>query len=477
MIRKIVFPFGIVLILGSAYFLTLAPGLSWANGGADGGDFITAVHVNGVPHPTGYPLYLVIAKLFQWIPIGTLAFRTNLLSAFCTILAALLVYQTIFYFQKESKYGCISAAFAALIFGLSPLVWSQAVITEVYGLQSLLTIGILYQTIRMGNKPYEDFLRGLLFGLALGNHLTTLLLLPLLFVDSEELKISAMPHLLKCFLGLLTGAAVYLILPFRAAHQPAVNWFNPVTFNSFYQLVSGYLYQSYFSVNLALERARAWAGILVENFSLPVVAIGIFTVLDSKEHKKLILLSAWIFLAYGLFALFYASYDSFVYLIPTILAFSLWVGLSVDRILSYINERSQNRGWYLLPLLILFLIIRIYVVLPKVDASNDDRAELFGQAVLDTVPENALIFTNDDQATFALWYFRFGEDRRVDTSVISEGLLSYAWYRQSLRTTYSNLEIPELPNLTAYRLIFSNSNRPYCFINGQEKTKINCYHF
>ena len=147
--QKILFPVGISLILGLAYSLTLAQGLSWANGGADGGDLITAAFVNGIPHPTGYPLYLLIAKIFQMLPISNLAFRTNLLSAFRTIFAAVLVYQTINLFQKEKKYGRISAALAALLFGLSPLIWSQAVITEVYGMQSLLTIGILYQTVRM----------------------------------------------------------------------------------------------------------------------------------------------------------------------------------------------------------------------------------------------------------------------------------------------------------------------------------------
>ena len=474
MIRKSFFPLGIVVILSLAYGLTIAPGLSWANGGADGGDLITAAAVNGVPHPTGYPLYLLIAKLFQWLPAGNLAFRTNLLSAVCTILAALLVYQTILFFKKEEKYGSIAAIAAALMFALSPLVWSQAVIAEVYALQSLLTIGILYQTISMGNKPYEDFFRGSLFGLALGNHITAIFLLPLLFLDKEEFHVSSKSHLLVRMSSLMVGAAIYLILPFRAADQPAINWFNPVTLDSFFKLVSGSLYQSYFSVGYMVERARGWAGILIESFSIPAVVIGIYSLLDRENFKRYKLLVAWVFLIYGLFALFYVSHDSYVYLIQTILAFSLLIGLSIDRFIGYMIDRWHKSGWILFPLLIVFFIFRINSVAPKVNASNDDRAELFGQSVFDTVPEYAMIFTKDDQSTFALWYFHFAEDKRLDTNVIAEGLLGFDWYRQSLRKTYPSLGIPEIPNLAPINLIDQNPDRPYCFIEFPETIKINC---
>ncbi|HMB21839.1 MAG TPA: DUF2723 domain-containing protein, partial [Anaerolineales bacterium] len=75
------------------YSLTLAPGLTWANFGSDGGDLIAAAATGGVAHPSGYPLYLLLARLFQVIPIGTLAFRTNLLSATAITLAAILVFE------------------------------------------------------------------------------------------------------------------------------------------------------------------------------------------------------------------------------------------------------------------------------------------------------------------------------------------------------------------------------------------------
>lgn len=471
---KIISPIAIVLLLLSVYCFTLAPGLSWANGGADGGDLIAAAAINGVPHPTGYPLYMLLAKLFQSFPIGNLAYRTNLFSACCTCLAAIMIYVTVNRLLSGQKYFRISATVAALAFGLSPLVWSQAVISEVYGLQSLLTINILYQTLFIGEKPFENFMRGIIFGLALGNHITTVFLLPFLLIEKSRIKIFSNSKLLLRIIGLLVGLSIYLILPLRAMNNPAINWFNPVTFESFYQLVSGQLYQSYFSASYMIDRTRAWAGLLIENFSIPGVVIGIYSILDSENNKRFNLLVAWVFLVYGLFALFYASYDSYVYLIQTILAFSLWIGLGIDKFINYVMGRWCNAGWILFPLLILFFILRITFVMPKVNASADNRATEFGKHILELSPVNAMIFTKDDQSTFSLWYFHFAENQRPDIKVISEGLLGFDWYRQSLRTTYSSLRIPEISNLAPFHLIDQNPDRPFCFIEYPKTMKINC---
>jgi hypothetical protein len=474
---KIIPPIAIGLLLLSVYCFTLAPGLSWANGGADGGDLIAAAAINGVPHPTGYPLYMLLAKLFQSFPIGNLAYRTNLLSACCTCLAAIMIYVTVNRLLSGQKYFRIAAIVAALAFGLSPLVWSQAVISEVYGLQSLLTIIIFYQTLFICEKPFENLVRGIIFGLALGNHITTVFLLPFLLVENSRIKIFPSSKLLLRIIGLLVGSSIYLILPLRAMNNPAINWFNPITLESFYQLVSGQLYQSYFSASYVIDRTRAWAGLLVENFSIPGVVIGIYSLLDSGNNKRFNLLVAWVFLVYGLFALFYASYDSYVYLIQTILAFSLWIGLGIGRFISYIMDRWCNAGWILFPLLILFFILHITFVVPKVNASTDDRATEFGKYVNEISPVNAMIFTKDDQSTFSLWYFHFAENQRPDIKVISEGLLEYDWYQQSLRTTYPNLIVPKLSNLSPYKLIINNSRYPYCLVRDSESLQINCFQY
>ena len=75
--------FGLVATVAFAvYAITLAPGITWENLGGDGGDLITAAFTWGIPHPSGYPTYLLGLRGFALVfPFGDEAFRANLFSA------------------------------------------------------------------------------------------------------------------------------------------------------------------------------------------------------------------------------------------------------------------------------------------------------------------------------------------------------------------------------------------------------------
>ncbi len=66
----------------AVYLATLAPTLSWRNEGRDGGDLVSAICTLGIPHPPGYPTYVLLGRLFALLPIGDAAYRANLMSAF-----------------------------------------------------------------------------------------------------------------------------------------------------------------------------------------------------------------------------------------------------------------------------------------------------------------------------------------------------------------------------------------------------------
>ncbi len=472
---KYIFPFLVFASLFLLYSYTLAPGISWANGGVDGGDLITAAVVNGVPHPTGYPLYMILAKLFQYMPIGNFAYRTNLLSAFCTSLSSVVMYLTIQRILVNNKFSVISALITAFVFGLSPLVWSQAVIAEVYGLQSLLTTIILYQTFFWGNTSSDNLVRGISIGLSLGNHITTVLLIPFLFIENNKIKLFSPSKISLRILGVLLGLSVYLILPIRAMNNPEINWNDPITFNSLFQLISGKIYQSYFSAQFIFDRIRTWGGILIKQFGILGIFTGILTLVHNQGQKEYKLSVLWIFISYGTFSLIYTSYDSYVYLIQTIIAFSLLIGLGFQTLLSYIVPH-WNFAKIGLPFLLVVLIVRrISIVIPEVDASKDNRAIEFADQILRASPENAIIFTEDDQSTFTLWYYHYAEKKRPDILIVSEGLLEYGWYIQTLKDNYPSLSLSSDNSSTPFILIQNNKEKPYCFIRNAEQLDFACY--
>jgi hypothetical protein len=483
-------PPGILVIsLALIYFMTLAPGLTWANQGSDGGDLITAAATGGVAHPTGYPVYLLLARFFQLLPIGSLAFRTNLMSAVVTVMVALLVYDLVSRFSPASKgnQNWLAGLASAYAFGLSPLVWSQAVITEVYALHALFVILILYLSssdlsLHFGQKRL-DCLLGFTFGLAIGNHVTSILLFPILPVFSSKQtvkgRIDQQPDKYS-FLRRLTwlgmGLLGYLTLPLRALSQPPVNWGNPLTLDGFGWLVSGKLYQDQlFALKLSAvwSQVQAAAALLIEQFGIPGLIVGLVGLVVFYRSSRLYRNTIWIVFAFIAFAIIYATYDSYMYLIPAFLCFAIWIGLGVGGLLDMFVQRFRQIGTVGGLIFILYLFILAGNHWYQVDASQDLRAENFGKEVLVQIPANAIVFAKGDKAIFAMWYFHYALHNRPDIAVVATDLLHFDWYQKTLHTNYPNLTLHgPFPFVTT--VTEANPEHPACFIEYIQSTDIHC---
>ncbi|MEW5829993.1 MAG: DUF2723 domain-containing protein [Chloroflexota bacterium] len=472
----------VVLAVGlfSIYLATLAPGLTWANDGADGGDLITAAATGGVPHPSGYPVYLLVARLFQFIPIGPLAFRTNLLSALAAVAASLLAYGIVTRLPDSPSAGDrLAGFFAGLSFGLSPILWSQAVITEVYTLHAAFVALAIFLALRPPPRVPErlDRLRGLVSGLAVGNHLTAVFLLPVALLGgwSADRKI-AWKSLGRVSAWLGAGLLVYLTLPLRALSRSPVNWGNPVSLENFLWLVTGELYQGrLFDIGFAevLQRLQAIAALLVRQFDLPGISLALIGLIYFFKPTRLYFVTLYIAAVFSLFTVFYTSFDSYVYLIPVFLSFSIWIGLGIGglaRAAGRFARSYRTLAWFLLPVFFLSLAVSRW---PQVDASRDTRAGAFGARMMDSLPENAVIFADGDRAIFALWTFHFALGQRPDLTVIATDLIHFDWYAESLRETYPSTNFPEAI-LWKNSIIQANPSRPICDISYFSSEDYSC---
>ena len=498
-----IIPVALAFSLGAVYAATLAPGLSWVNNGADGGDFISAVATGGVPHPTGYPTYLLLTGVLRNLPMGSLALRMNLFSAVCMLSAVLLVYAAVVRFLSSRRLNWLAGASAALAFGLSPLVWSQAVITEVYGLQTLFVALIVYLwsygiTLKPDRLIYYDITTGLLAGLALGNHLTSLFLLPLVFsmggAFTNENPETARGFknglfgwkvnwvaLARRFGAFLAGLLVYLALPLRAMTRPPVNWGDPVTLKNFLALVSGRLYSGLvFTLpwNDLLPRLQYWAHLLSDQFGWLGLAVLIYGLLfnHTENIKNIFPGLAWLFIIYSVFSIGYNSYDSDVYLIPAFLAASIWLGLGALELVEWASRRARRLSIIMGCVVLIGLIVPAVFHYPQVDASHDNRAADFGQAVFRSAPAGAIIFTEGDQATFALRYFQYVLHQRADVTLVVADLMPYDWYRTGLAYTYPALHVPGQAGTDwSGVLIQANPGRPVCLVSYLQAAEISCH--
>lgn len=477
--------FSAMLIL---YWITLAPGLTWANGGADGGDLITAAATGGVAHPSGYPVYLLLARLFQYLPIGALAFRTNLLSAVLTALTTVVIYWLVIRSPHSPVRGNVLAGLiAGAAYGLSPLAWSQAVITEIYALHALIVALILFLLLGEQNSK-NDLMLGLALSLGMGNHLTTVFLLPPAILisalrsrsDDRQLTRSInWPALGRVFAAFAVGLLAYASLPMRALSHPPVNWGNPITLENFWWLVSGAVYRDRVLAlppEMIVSRLQSAAGMFAEQFGWLGLLIGFYQLFVNATLSRSLWLTVWVALVNLVFSLTYATVDSYVYLLPFFLAFAIWIGFGSGQIMDALRQRKQALGALIGVLLALYFMIMAVSNYSRVDASQDERAETFGRAVISEAPPNALILADGDQAIFALWYFHFALKERPDLIVIAGGLLPYDWYRTSLQQTYPALIVPTggLSSLSAEALFESNALRPACRVSAEQNLLIIC---
>lgn len=206
------------------YWLTVMPNI----GLNDDGEMATAALHFGVMHPSGYPLWTILAGLFSnLIPFGNGSFKINLFSGLCTALAVgifslVSLNSTRWMGVKKLPATILSVAFTLTMAWVTP-VWSHAVVGKgLYALHVCLMMTLLMLCYVWIRRPYwkNAFVWIVfLFCLGMSNHHTTLALafLPLLVI----LLLHAELFWEYAIYGLLLASGLYLGFAYLS-HLPDV---------------------------------------------------------------------------------------------------------------------------------------------------------------------------------------------------------------------------------------------------------------
>jgi hypothetical protein len=266
---KHILAFAAGLICLVAYILTLHPTVTFM----DSGELAAACASFGIPHPTGYPLFLILGYIFTLLPFSqSPVYSLNLMSAVMSAasvtvffyvscqLVGSLKFSAVKKVQKQKK-GKLSPAafvlteniliwtsfFTALVFGFSRTFWSNALSVEVYPLHALLVMVIVYYCIRISItlKEQNKKLWALLFvftGLSFANHMTTIFIVPgiiyIYYLQWKENRMFAKSALHLLYL-VIPGILLYLILIIRATGEPYLNWSDPQSIGNLLHHVTG----------------------------------------------------------------------------------------------------------------------------------------------------------------------------------------------------------------------------------------------
>ncbi len=460
-----------------ALFGTMAPGLAWEHYGDDGGELTVAVATLGVPHPSGYPFYIVLGhlfcRLFGWA--GEPAFCTNLLSVAAggAAAAAAVAISLVVNRRLRLDLPLWAVAVLATLGTLGTTLWSQAVITEVYVLHTALTlwtvalVGQWHEAVREG-RPAGNRLwaAGLVWGLALGVHLTAGfiafgLALLVLATDKQVFRRRAFWAAAATCLGVVL--LLYGLLPVLARRNAPVNWGYIRSWPDLIEHVSGaqYRYRMFvFSGRDLVDRARnLFLPLLARQWgqgSLGLLALAVLWGLwactwggtsASRSYARR-LGAGWVLLWFptAFYSLNYNIDDLPPYFTTTFaflgLLFPVAAGAAV-RLLGRWNRHGRDR----LAVVGLACLIPLYGVGKQVDRlslRHHQTATEYGRRAFAAMPPGSLVVSDYDGRTNALLYERWlGRGRDSGTVVVLRTMLAKRWYRDHLRDLYPDVNIPE----------------------------------
>ena len=155
------------------YVRTLAPDMLYA----DSAEFQALSYVVGITHTTGYPVYVLLGKIFgSLMPFGSFAYRINLLSAIYAAGTLSGVY-LLGRFITSSRVGPV---LGSIVLGITYSFWSQAVIAEVYTLATLAMTWSVFCLWRWQEDPAQrgGWVLAALLLLGLGVHTVVELIVP-----------------------------------------------------------------------------------------------------------------------------------------------------------------------------------------------------------------------------------------------------------------------------------------------------------
>ena len=416
------------------YCATLMPDVGFW----DTAEFQTVGPVLGLAHPTGYPAFTLLAWLASVVfaPLGNEALRANLLSAVLGAGAAGLVTATVALLTRR----WLIAVGAGAALALSSEAWRVSLHADPHALHLFLVALLLFVLAVWSERvtaaePADRWLvaAAIVFGVALGNHALTFLLVPgiallLLIVQPGLLR---QPRLvLGCAAALAaTTVAFYLYLPIRSAMNPPLDYANPQTWDGFRYLVFAEQFRGSFQAPPDLLTGLSFvAGTsLIELGLIAVVAALGVVAAWTRRPGMVVLLLGWLVVGW-LFALVYVNADIGRYYLVPLLSLAVLGGLGADALWDMAAASIRGRlsrmamaaaGAVILLSPLTFVVAGRYA---EVDESHDTGGRDWLSAMVERLPPNALVISWWSYST-TLWYGQYAEGLRPDVTVIDDSTI------------------------------------------------------
>ncbi len=441
------------------YSITLCPAVFWW----DSGELIANVAVLGIPHRPGFPIYLILAKLFSFLPLWSFALRVNLMSAFCAALSLAVLYKVfrsvagVFFPETANQRTLVlfPGLFSLLVFGFTYSFWIQSVRAEVYSLNALFFSLLLYLCIRylIRGGLKHVYLFFFLLGLGLGNHHLSLLstvpalgILMLTCAGQPVLRWSRIPF---CGIFLLLGFSVYLYLPIRSLAHPPLAWGDVSSVSS----SAGSVFALENLRNMNFEFISNLTGnvqklllLFADQLTLPCFLLSLVGLLVAFTKSRKLFLFLLLLIAGNCAAVLVMATEFITtnpdlhgYLVYSVFALALAWGVGVLFLLERIRQSSSIVRLISMVALGAISLLPLARHYPQADLSRNRIAYRYGLSVISELNSNSVLFIDNVNLNFILRELQYAEGIRQDVAVIDRGLLGFGWYADQKRRNLGHL--------------------------------------
>ena len=428
----------------------------------DPSEFQTMAKVGGIAH-SGYESAVLMLRLFGHLPIGTMAYRANLMSCvFGAVAAGLLAFTA-----TRWTGNALASVIAALAFALGRSPWKESTEAGVHPFTLALGAVVFLLAVAFARRPTGRgaFLIGACWGFAALSHLSAFALVPVVLV---AVVIAARAGALRAaHVGLAIAGLVIGLLPLAymvSIDRPSqpMNYIEdlmrlePAEFIREGQvpagpirrvawLLSGAQYFGYqhgpgYVPDSALRRSVSLAiDVGFNDFPLLGIPLAIWGawVLWRRRRREAMLLGLWMLAIFVITNRVSAGWIAGYFFLPGVWAIGVLIAAALDQL-------TRTRVPAALPVAGVALIAAPFArlampdppgFLPRVNlvTSNwgrwprewnplrDDRSwDTYGREVMKALPPRAAVLVSWGEGN-VLRYFRYGEPLRPDVHVVHTG--------------------------------------------------------
>ncbi|MCS7223334.1 MAG: DUF2723 domain-containing protein [Armatimonadetes bacterium] len=410
------------------YSLTLWPTYCFYS---DSGDFLTASALLTIPHPTGYPWYCLLGRVFlTLIPFGEAPWRMGLLTALFSAAASV----TAYYLMTSLKTPVFLSLATAGTIAFGRHIWISSLCAEVYSANLfliLLTFLFFVKFVQTGDRRWL-YSAGLTIGFGSSHHgsfivgIVGALVVSLLFLRHCPICPSAREWAVFALFCLLP-TSFYLYVPIRGAKPIGYRYWQQTgddpsrSLSDFFSYVTAKRYRHRLtgsSLPKRLERLADW-------WQTGVTLYGPLFLLAPLIFWTTKMVPVWFSAGSGGFLfshlLLFTGYD-----VPDLSYFHIpswsWAVIWGGLVAYWLYQGLAPFPWLRLMVVLLSLLsLELSFLQGAAHAFSGDRwrGKTYLESVMTEAPKNAILVATADDVLFNLWAYQTLEGKRQDLTILA----------------------------------------------------------